>query len=490
MDGPSPFSSPLQENSNDDDDDDYHLNSSYDSPAMTTHRKSSNFGQLQNTDRDDGFSALRQKLNILSTRANTARTENAKTTQIAAECTRDFSNYREPTNFLTFSRVDRGMNLQVKPRIDTQTMRRVLDNVHDLSGSTIEMQMHHGKVPGVLRWKSQNLYGQKEPQSLLIATGTSPELGPGVYRSETYYTSPHSGGISYGTRKFLDQKEVKQKLNFKLMMKERHSCLNKTSFFKNDTSPTTFEYDPIDDLAHMSAASMASSPTVKFLKGDRWRHEIYRQESYLKTTGFTLGSEYDKAFVENSKVPMTMRCRDNSRWKEVQWPHDYSSDVEVEVNMAHTNLATAVRLNPLKLSASFKSKAQSGFNIPQPTSGWKIGPGAYPGSAQVTQALSIKGPGSGDLSVVFRSNAPRILPVKQALPENIDLALSDCLDKNKGFVFSKTGASGKKNGFLAEYCAKKISKIYPTFKGGIYSGGKQKKTNRYISGTSLEGISS
>ena len=187
-----------------------------------------------------------------------------------------------------------------------------------------------------------------------------------------------------------------------------------------------------------------------------------------------------------------MTCRDNSRWKNVQWKdaHDYSSDVEVEVNMPHTSLATAVRLNPLKLSSAFKSKAQAGFNIPKPTSGWEIGPGAYPGSAQATQALSIKGPGSGDLSVVFRSNVPRILPTKQALPENIDLALSDCLDKNKGFVISKTGASGKKNGFLAEYCAKKIGKIYPSFKGGLYGGGKQKKELRYISGTSLEGISS
>ncbi len=197
-----------------------------------------------------------------------------------------------------------------------------------------------------------------------------------------------------------------------------------------------------------------------------------------------LGSEYDRIFLESSKVPLNLTRRDK-RFKEPAWPHDYSPDVDVEVDMPHTSLATAVRLNPLKFSPAFRSTAKSGFILPTPTSGVDIGPGYYPGAQRVTQAVSIKGPGTGDLSVVYRSKLPKTTPTRLAIPDyNLRANLPTLLEKNGGFVFAKTGASGAKNNFLAEWTAAKISKIYPKFQGGKYAKSTKVEGRRISSGKS------
>ena len=448
---------------------------------------SSSWGRaLLITEKDDGFGLLRAKLNDMAIRASTARADSTHRSRMPVSSSRDFSNYREPTNFLTFSRVDRGINPPLKHRIDTETMRRIMDNVHDLTADTMEMRMCRNQVAGVAKWKQQNLYGEKEAtSSVLSMTGTaaSPNLGPGCYQPETYFHGPHTGGISHGTMKFLDAMAVQQDSRFKISMKERHSCLNQSAAFKSrgktaattrnsaTASPVRAVGDTSEHGATQFSSSMGSSPSGRFLKGDRWSNPEYRQEAYLKTTGLTLGSEYDRTFLESSRVPLNLNRRDK-RFKDASWPHAYSSEVDIEVDMAHTNLATGIRLHPLKFSTAFKSTTKSGFNIPTPTSGWEIGPGSYPGAQQTTQALSIKGPGEGDLSVVFRSKLPKSIPVRQAQSEYGKLQLPTLLDKNKGFVISATGTSGVKNNFLAEWTAAKISKIYPKFRGGKYSKGK------------------
>ena len=421
--------------------------------------------------KDDGFDPLLRKLQLLSVRATTARAESAHRSRMAVSATRDFSSYREPTNFLTFSKVDRGLGLNIKPRIDTETMRRVLDNVHDLSGDTIEMRMRHSKVPGVVRWKEQDLYGlddstASQQSSLIASTGTShsADLGPGCYSTETFYHSAHAGGISYGTLSFLESDAVKQENNFKIMMKERHSSLNRSAAFRSRGRPATSLDSERNGASHDTPSH--DLPGGRFLGGDRWRSPEYRAEGYLKTTGLTLGPDFDRTYTDTSKVPITLKAK-APRFQANEWPHDYSNDVDIDVDMPHTSVATSARLSPLKLSAAFRSKAPAGFTVPPPTSGWDIGPASYPGSLEVTEAIQIKGRGSGDLSVVFRSKIPRIAPIKPAL-NDLDVPVPSLLDPTKGSVFSKTGASGLKNNFLAQWTASKISKIYPKFRGGMY----------------------
>jgi hypothetical protein len=427
--------------------------------------------------KDDGFEPLLQRLNQMAVRATTARAESAQRNRMAVSATRDFSSYMEPTNFLTFSKVDRGLGLNIKPRIDTETMRRVLDNVHDLSGDTIEMRMRHRKVPGVVRWKEQDLYGLDDSagsqSSFIATTGTSHsvDLGPGCYRTETFYQGPHAGGISHGTLPFLEQDAVKQENQFKITMKERHSSLNRSAAFRSRGRPAT----GLDSERASSSSPARELPGGRFgVGGDRWRAPEYRAEGYLKTTGLTLSPDYDRAYTELTKVPITLTAK-TPRFRPNEWPYDYSNDVEVIVDMPHTSVATSARLSPLKLSAAFRSKAPAGFTVQPPTSGWDIGPGSYKGSLEATEAIQIKGRGSGDLSIVFRSKSPRIAPVKAAL-NDLDMPLPSLLDPTKGSTFSQSGASGLKNNFLAEWTAKKISQIYPKFRGGMFVKKEQGKT--------------
>jgi len=189
-------------------------------------------------------------------------------------------------------------------------------------------------------------------------------------------------------------------------------------------------------------------------KKDRFDDLLYKQESFVKTSGMTLSGDWDKHLVK--KIPFSFQPPAHTGKKSLRKPDAHKSegaDVDVDVGHMFSIVHTAAK-SPVKYSAAFRSSAKVGMEIPVPTSGVNIGPGSFPGA----HATSL---------VVVQPDRPshfilrgRPQHVRRPVPDLTEPVLPFAERHKSGPIFDKHVISGG-NVVLAAIVKERMTKIYP-----------------------------
>jgi hypothetical protein len=411
--------------------------------------QSTGYSATQNDEEKDALATLLQKFESFETERSICDMRMRQKTRGAS---RDFTKYREATNYLSFSEIEREKKKR-ETNIHTATMSRILDNIHDYDDSSIQTRLQKQKIPGAV-------WSKARPTNAVIDT----HLGPGCYDTDKFYKGRHAGADKSKTSVVYSEPEVlAQEARFQKMMREKHSSLNKSR-----PSMSTQRLSSSRSLCTQSSEDafnwklvLKSPPSVKFNTADRWQNELYKIESFRKTTGMLLSPDFDEA--TKKKIPITISRTSESRADDkLDWPFLWCKDIDLNVDYGpKMSVSTAVRNSPRNYSSSFRSNSPSGFHVPRPTTGYDIGPGSFP-VERILTGVRVKDPHRKLPSYVDRR--PRLPKPKVALPDRTgELPKFSDLSTTSTYSFSRAGASVESNRVLAEIKAKKISKIYPRF---------------------------
>jgi hypothetical protein len=365
---------------------------------------------------------------------------------------RRFDKYDEPKNYLRFSNVER-YKVERSTSVNTETMRRILDNIHDYDDSSISLRLRKRRIPGAS-------WSRAKPEKI----DPNPHLGPGCYEVDRYYEGRHAGDSKTRTSVvYSEPEELAQEARFQKLMREKHSSLNRSSLSQRSLASSSHSTcaQSNDDLHSWEKVLLKSSPEVKFGGADRWRAAEYKIEGFRKTTGLLLDPDFDLKLNKRVIAPISKAGKSRAETK-ADWPYLWCKDIDIDVDFGpKATVMTAVSKNPRRLAPSFRSTAPVGLNIPPPTTGTELGPGSFP-VEQIVTGIEVKDPYRKFPAYVDRR--PRLPKPKAALPETKgELPKFSDLSSTASYTFSTAGASGESNNFLAEYKAKKIAQIYPRF---------------------------
>lgn len=200
--------------------------------------------------------------------------------------------------------------------------------------------------------------------------------------------------------------------------------------------------------------SSLSGPAVKFSTLPRYKHPIYFQEGYIKTTGLTLSPTFDENF--DKRIPFSMASA-AARKTCFEFDDPLESYVDAKCVQKPT-VALTVKFHPRRYAAAFKSKAPSGYHVPLPVTSEDLGPGAYDGTTQST--LRVYAPDKASPAFLPGSRSSGIFD-KTASPD-ILADLRPCQEPHGG-QFDQAGQQAGRNIHLAKIAKAKISKVYPKF---------------------------
>jgi len=262
-----------------------------------------------------------------------------------------------------------------KPRLDTPSMNRVMDNVHELPiRETVAGRVEKGVVAGG-SWSTTGRLPGDSSQSL---------VGPGQYNVFAY-EAKHGPGSSNLLRFLSASSGRNVDESNRVPTKAERQRARKLLSAGSSSRPMSASGPNTDTIAGEGGGKRESwTPGISFGSSDRWNNPFYRVAPYVKTLGAKLAPDFDKAMQERERVPP----------KFPTMPQRYEPKraiVDVEVNVDYgpkASLATAAATSPLRYSMAFRSKAEVGMIIPPTTSPPHLGPGAFP----LRPALEISDP--------------------------------------------------------------------------------------------------
>lgn len=250
------------------------------------------------------------------------------------------------------------------------------DHIYKIKEETVQRRLESGKLPGGV-WDT---VGRK-------STPPAYNIGPGdyeVYSSDITYRGRSSiKGGQFKTQpsgrehdeeidpNYLPLKERKRYLR---MMAAQQAKIESASRLRSSSSPPrpkgsigTLSALSIGDTADENgegSASLAGSPiNIKSkslgsssLRGrgtkERFDDRIYKQESFVKTSGMTLSADWDKKLIK--KIPFSFQPPEHSK-KSFHKTVNKSEGADVDVDVGHFySIVRTAQLSPVKYSAAFK----------------------------------------------------------------------------------------------------------------------------------------
>ena len=282
---------------------------------------------------------------------------------------------------------------------------------------------------------------------LSVGSGGTDPMGPGRYNTAPCYEEKLSN------MRYIEANKVIDGMKWERKMKDQIKYFDSP---RKSNALATVSFNELDsEIAQKRKIQMSFSGSTRFDAPE------YRSEKYVKTTGMALTLDYDRKY--DKRLPINVSGyseRECHSTKLLKPQFEYNTALSLDVDCGtNATLSTTMAKSPLKLSKAFKSKIQSGYTYPTPTSGNLIGPGSFPGAD--IPAVIVKSPGKK--SPVFLMPRP-YESTRLALPDSLATLPTFAEINNRGSHFSLTSASGKKNNHLAEWTKKKIDQIYPRLK--------------------------
>lgn len=322
------------------------------------------------------------------------------------------------------------------------------DKIHDDDSYTIAKRLQSKKLPGAAWSVVPRLKDDDEDKS---------HLAPGGYN--VYESQSTVQNVMFETKKYFIRPEDSDgviPLQQRLITEKREQFLQSNKpFFSQQATLQREKNRSLPSLDLDKLTRNAPTKCIKFSNDPRFDHVVYKQESYLKTTGLVLGPDYDKQF--DKRIPFKFESSSSSGGFNPWQPEAASKDVDVDVDKYYSIVEEAKR-SPVKYSAAFRSSAKVGMEIPPTTSPAHIGPGSFPNA--YPSSVAVYRP---DLpSVAFLSNREWV--VRPASPEP-HLKLKSFAEANqKGPIFpNEKSANGPdpRNQHMANLVKNKMTQIYP-----------------------------
>eukprot|EP01035_Chromulina_nebulosa_P025244 gene25244-32940_t len=328
-------------------------------------------------------------------------------------------------------------------KLFTPTLDKIKDKIHEDCREDLITRVRGKKLPGA----SWSIVSREER---VIPSNT----GPGyyeVYESQlSDYNIRFEGGpsgrgesaefapsVPIKTRRRLERIEKAKEAEMAL---KRSASSSRNRDEKNESG---------EEFHRAPFTSPSSGGIIKFSDAARFDAPEYKQEPYLKTSGFILSPNFDKSF--NKKITFTMR--DDSE-KKTKKNESLTGNVDVDAGYLFST-THVVKQSRIKYAAAFKSKAKVGMEIPPTVSPEYIGPGSFPGA--FPPAVVIKEPHKPSLSF----QRERKFYVPPALGDSCVVIKPFAEANTAGPIFNKEGASFDKNAQLAKIVREKMEQIYP-----------------------------
>lgn len=366
------------------------------------------------------------------------------------------------SNFLRFSSSPRGLSdyfdsiNEEAENIDLPTLNKIKEErSHCVMEDTIARRILEGKVPHC-KWS------QIERPSF---TDTSFHLGPGDYDTESNFLLHDKNSLKFSTlpcnRSTDDElppvdhtffKKIRMSMRLeKQLLAQSVNNTREIKCDKNDAETHGLSLSPLK--ARSPERNPNESTALKFSEVDRFNNHFYRQEKYIRTSGF-LSLDYDSAL--DKKIPLQLKSK-KSKGDRLRNSADLTTatvDVDVDCGSKST-VATSIRTCPILYAAAFKSQqAEGGSYIPQAATSPHLGPGSF----SAPPAIVVKDPDR--LYPCFK------IPMsfyreKKDVPNMDRLGETNPKQPIKGGKFLATDLNGKRNIHVRELAKKKIEKIYP-----------------------------
>jgi hypothetical protein len=325
------------------------------------------------------------------------------------------------------------------------TLDRIRDCSHDDDSYTIRARVHSKHIRG-------GSWSNGKP--LKPNFSTSVDIGPGSY--EVYGTTSSATNVILSTRKNYFDKLIDPVIP----LKERIRADRQNKAIRKHWGPIVDAVKKRDELLSTRLldcpliTQRLHIPDVSFAKGTQPRLSggPYKQEGYIKTTGLLLGPNYDQQFDKRIAFAFGQSSSSDDSVQAI----DNSGDIDVDIGLNYSILE-AVRKSPIKYSASFRSKASVGMEIPKTVSAAHIGPGSFPNAYK--PAVIVNRPGHPSLAFL----SGRTVSVRDAVPDSLDIPQPFAMVNRKGPTIGneKAPGVGGRNEHLAKIVKDKMTKIYP-----------------------------
>lgn len=226
-------------------------------------------------------------------------------------------------------RSDLTEDVKPRPRINTPTMNRVLDSIHDYEGETVAKRLELKLVKGGVM---STLGREVDIQS------ATKDIGPGAYDVDRFERSKSCGLLKFSSlpREFdLGVGSIPNKRRYR-------------SFGSESESPELLNVEQSVD----GQLQDNQVRTIKFSTAPRWKHPIYKQESYVKTTGLILSPDWDKKM--DKKIPFSLK---NSGFRSdiFNTTSAFTGSVDITPDCGpKATLHTSMLSSPIRYAAPFK----------------------------------------------------------------------------------------------------------------------------------------
>ena len=222
----------------------------------------------------------------------------------------------------------------------TPTLDKIKDKIHEDHREDLITRVRSKKLPGA----SWSIVSRDEK---VIPSNT----GPGyyeVYESQLSDYNIRFEGASSGRGESAEFAPIKTRRRLERIEKAREAEMalkSSASSFRNRDE----KKEPDEELHRVSVSNPSpSGGTIKFSDAPRFDALEYKQEPYLKTSGFILSPNYDKSF--NKKISFTIR--DDSD-KKITKSASLTGNVDVDAGYLFSTMHV-VKQSRIKYAAAFK----------------------------------------------------------------------------------------------------------------------------------------
>lgn len=341
--------------------------------------------------------------------------------------------------------------IPIKMDFYAPTLDIVRDRAHHYEGDTIIKRVKSKKLPGAVWSSDVRLYDDQKYSSTKLT-------GPGYY--ECYPSALTGKGVQFTAA--VDREDPENapppKLKERLRIQRKYDKqmeIESARSSRKGGSVASMTIDssmaPLDKNGRPIQPGRRVLNSTKFSEVDRWENVDYRKEPYSKTSGMTLGNDFDKDRSKKIQFAFANSERNGNSYT--------STGGDVDVDIGHLfSVQHAVQTSPIKYSAAFNNLIPVGMHIPPTTSPDHIGPGNF-GYPKHFKGLSVKEPHKP--SPMFLRRRPKF-PIREAVQNSFDPGMQKFSDTHrKGPIFSTEGAAFDKNAELARIVQEKMDQIYP-----------------------------
>jgi hypothetical protein len=343
--------------------------------------------------------------------------------------------------------------IPIKMDFYAPTLDIVRDRAHHYEADTIIKRVKSKKLPGAV-WSSDiRMFDDQRYSSTKLT-------GPGYY--DVYPSALADKGVQFTAEVAREdpEKAPPPKLKERLRLQRVYDnqiemeCLRSSHRSGSVASMSLAStVGATDKNGRLIPPERKVLNSTKFSSESRWDCVDYKKEAYSKTSGMTLGLDFDQN--DNKKIQFSFSSseRNGNNYK--------STGGDVDVDVGHLfSVRHAVETSPIKYSAAFNNNCPVGMFIPPTTSPDHIGPGYFGYPNHFKQfGLSVKDPTKP--SPTFLRKRPKF-PIREAVQNSFDPGMQQFSETHKkGPTFTTEGAAFDKNAELARIVQEKMDQIYP-----------------------------